>query len=82
MQLHTTVLQRIQEQWMRVYGPNIEWVEGVTDKGPFPLNKDEWHAFFNDQNWWATLSVIQLAATMLNCRIVTSTPRDTVPKEK
>ena len=82
LQLQTTVRQRIQEQWTRVYGPPNEWVKDVADKGSFTITKEEWNALFNDPNGWATLSVIQLAATMLNCRFLIYTPVDPVPKEK
>ena len=73
---------RIPEQCTRLYGQTIEWVEGVTDKGPFPVTNGEWRHFFIEETRVATLSVILLAETILNCRFVTCTPLDPVPKDK
>ena len=66
---------------MEVYGQDIEWVDRVTNAGDFPMTEKEWNAIFKKTTGWATLSVIQLAATMLNCRIVTYTPMNPVARD-
>ena len=66
---------------MKVYGQDIKWVDGVTNDGEFPMTEQEWNALFKKTRGWATLSVIQLAATMMNCRIFTYTPVNPVARD-
>ena len=81
-QLHVTMRQRIQALWTKVYGPTIKWVEGVSDHGAFPMTEEEWDALFKNPKGWATISVIRLAATLLNCCIFTYTPVEPVPRDE
>ena len=79
-QLHVSMRHRIQQLWVKVYGPDIKWVKGVSDQGGFPMTEEEWDALFHKANGWATISVIRLAATLLNCRIFTYTPVEPVDR--
>ena len=67
---------------MKVDGASIAWVKGVTDTGAFPMSEEEWNALFKDSTEWHTISVIRLAATMLNCLIFTYTPVLPVPQKE
>ena len=67
---------------MRVYGLDIKWLDGVADKGAFQMTVEEWDALFKNPTGWATFSVIKMAATILNCRIVPNTPVKPVSRKE
>ena len=82
VQIHDIVRQRIKQLWTRNYKPAVKWEEMFEKSRPFPMKKDQWNAIFLDAKGWATIPVIMMAATLLNCRFITYTPVNPVEMGK